>query len=269
MQAALIETSFGKIAYHQSPGLGQTVVFVHGNSASSAAFAKQMRGLLGTKYRLIALDLPGHGASDDATDPSIYCVSDYARMLIEFVAALDVGDATFTGWSLGGHIVLEAVPNLPHGKGFVIFGTPPLGSPPAMDRAFLPHPAMTFTFARDLNEEEARAYVAAAFRPGVTDLPPSMIADVLRTDGRARAQLIASTKSRRDQVEVVAHLTQPIAVLHGAQEQLVNGAYFEALKMLTLWRGAVQIIEGAGHIPQWEQPEKFDALIGAFIEESR
>jgi pimeloyl-ACP methyl ester carboxylesterase len=96
-----------------------------------------------------------------------------------------------------------------------------------------------------------------------------MIADVLRTDGRARAQLTASSKPFRDQAEVVANLKQPLAVLHGAREQLINGTYFEALKMPTLWHGAVQVIEGAGHIPQWEQPEKFDALIGAFAEEIR
>ena len=55
-------------------------------------------------------------------------------------------------------------------------------------------------------------------------------------------------------------------VLHGAHEQLINGSYFSALKMPTLWRGKVQIIEGAGHALQWEQPEKFDALIEALEE---
>jgi pimeloyl-ACP methyl ester carboxylesterase len=94
-----------------------------------------------------------------------------------------------------------------------------------------------------------------------------MIADVLRTDGRAREQLAASIAPDgfRDEVEIVANLKQPLAVLHGAQEQLINGAYFDSLKMPTLWRGKVQVIDGAGHLPQWEQPEKFNALIDAFV----
>jgi pimeloyl-ACP methyl ester carboxylesterase len=267
MKTTIIETGAGKIVCHESSGSGQAVVLIHGNSASSAAFAHQMRGALGAKHRLIAFDLPGHGASDNAVDPAIYCMPGYARVLTDVVKQLGVQDAVFVGWSLGGHIVLEAAPDLPQAKGFVIFGTPPLAFPPAMEKAFLPNPAMAYTFQRDLNEEQARGYVAVAFRPGVTDLPQAMIADVLRTDGRAREQLAASIAPNgfRDEVEIVAHLKQPLAVLHGAQEQLINGAYFDSLKMPTLWRGKVQVIDGAGHLPQWEQPAQFDALIEAFV----
>ena len=57
-------------------------------------------------------------------------------------------------------------------------------------------------------------------------------------------------------------------MLHGAEEQLVNGAYFASLTMPTLWRGAVQTIPGAGHAPQWETPQAFDALLEAFVAET-
>lgn len=270
MKTTTLESHSGKIVCHDSEGAGSALVLVHGNSASSKDFARQLDGTLGATHRVIAFDLPGHGASDDAADPAAtYTMPGYARVLRDIASQLGVEDAVFAGWSLGGHIVLEAAPDLPRAKGFVIFGTPPLGFPPAMEQAFLPTPAMAYTFAPDLNEEQARAYVAAAFRPGVTDLPGEMVADVLRTDGRARAQLAASIGPGgfRDEVEVVANLKQPLAVLHGADEQLVNGAYFDTLTMPTLWRGRVQVIAGAGHLPHWEQPEKFNALLEAFLDE--
>src|SRR6185437_6040002 len=159
----------------------------------------------------------------------------------------------------------EAAPDLLQAKGFAIFGTPPFGFPPAIKQAFLLHPAMACTFARELSDKQARGYVAAAFRPGV-DLPPFMIDDVLRTDGRARENLGASITPNgfRDEVMVIASLTRPLAVLHGAEEQLINGDYFKTLTMPTLWRGAVQYISDAGHVPQWEQTEIFNALIDAF-----
>jgi pimeloyl-ACP methyl ester carboxylesterase len=136
-----------------------------------------------------------------------------------------------------------------------------------MEQAFLPNPAMAFTFTRDLSDEQARAYVAVAFRPNATDFPAFMADDVLRTDGRARENLAASIAPDgfRDEVKVVANLKQPLAVLHGAQEQLINGDYFKTLEMPTLWRGGVQVIDSAGHIPQWEQPDKFNALLEAFV----
>jgi len=220
MTSGHITTSAGKIAYRQSAGTGPTIVLVHGNSASSKAFARQLDGTLGRTYRVIAYDLPGHGKSDDAADPAkTYTMPGYARVLREVAAQLGADDAVFVGWSLGGHIVLEAAPDLPDAKGFAIFGTPPLAFPPAMEQAFLPTPAMAFTFAPELSDEQARAYVAAAFKPDATDLPAEMVADVLRTDGRARANLAASIAPGgfRDEIEVVASLRQPLAILHGAE----------------------------------------------------
>ncbi|MCG6204876.1 alpha/beta hydrolase [Rhodopseudomonas sp. HC1] len=271
MQTQSIETSAGRIAYRQSAGAGPTIIIVHGNSASSRAFTRQLGGSLGAKYRLLVPDLPGHGESADAADPAAtYTMPGYAAMLREFAGQLGAAEAVFVGWSLGGHIVLEAAPDLPEANGFAIFGTPPIGFPPAMEQAFLATPAMAYTFQPELNEEQARAYVAAAFRPGVTELPHEMVADVLRTDGRARAQLAASIApgGYRDEIDVVAKLKQPLAVLHGAGEQLVNGTYLQSLTMPTLWRGAVQTIDGAGHLPQWEQADRFDALIDAFVMEA-
>jgi pimeloyl-ACP methyl ester carboxylesterase len=268
MQTQTIETSIGRIAYRQSAGSGPTIILIHGNSASSRAFAPQLDSPLGAKYRILVPDLPGHGESDDATDPAgTYNLPGYAAVLHEVVARLDAADAIFVGWSLGGHIALEAAPDLAQARGFAIFGTPPISFPPAMDQAFLPTPAMAYTFQSELDEDQARAYVAAAFRPGVPDLPVEMVTDVLRTDGRARGQLAASIRPGgfRDEVAVAANLKQPLAVLHGAEEQLVNGAYFETLTMPTLWRGRVQVIDDAGHLPQWEQADTFNALLDQFV----
>jgi pimeloyl-ACP methyl ester carboxylesterase len=71
-----------------------------------------------------------------------------------------------------------------------------------------------------------------------------------------------------DEVEIVRNLDRPLAILLGEREQLVNGAYFGALQMPTLWRGQVQVIPGAGHTPQWETPERFNELLAAFAAEA-
>ncbi|MGH6799680.1 MAG: alpha/beta fold hydrolase [Roseiarcus sp.] len=57
-------------------------------------------------------------------------------------------------------------------------------------------------------------------------------------------------------------------MLHGAEDLFINGRYFASVPMPTLWRGAVQIIPGAGHTPQWKTPEAVDALIEAFVKET-
>ena len=265
-KARKVDASNGAIAVHESQGQGPAVVLIHGNSCSSRAFSRQLDGALGRRFRLVAIDLPGHGASEDAKDPSSYSLPGHARAVRSVVEALGLGEARFVGWSLGGHIALEMAPDLPKGRGFLIFGAPPINSQELMREAFLPNPAMKFTFQETLDRGEASAYLAAFFRPGFADIPPFFLDDILRTDGRARAGLGANG-GFRDEVGVVRDLDVPLAVLHGADEQLVNGRYLASLRMPTLWRGAVQTIPGAGHAPQWETPEAFDALLEAFITE--
>ena len=90
-----------------------------------------------------------------------------------------------------------------------------------------------------------------------------------RTGGRAAILGPASSAGEdRDEGAVVRDLKVPLAVLHGDEEQLVNGRYFGSVAMPTLWRGAVQMIPDAGHTPQWETPKVFDALIEAFVKET-
>ncbi len=72
MKTRKIETPNGAVAAHESAGRGPAAVLLHSNSASSRAFSKQLNGPLGERFRLVALDLPGHGASEDAKDPALY-----------------------------------------------------------------------------------------------------------------------------------------------------------------------------------------------------
>jgi pimeloyl-ACP methyl ester carboxylesterase len=270
MKTQKIETANGAIAVHESAGRGPALALIHGNSSSSRAFSRQLHGPLGRRFRLIAVDLPGHGESDDAKDPSAYSLPGHARAVRVAVDALGLQDARFVGWSLGGHVTLEMAPDLPQARGFVIFGAPPITSGKAMEDAFLPNLAMKFTFQESLDRTEAAAYVAAFFRPGFPDIPPFFLDDALRTDGRARSNLGASIGpgGARDEGAVTRDLKVPLAVLHGGEEQLVNGRYFGSVAMPTLWRSAIQMVPGAGHAPQFERPEAFDALIEAFAKET-
>jgi pimeloyl-ACP methyl ester carboxylesterase len=270
MTAQYLDINGTRVAVHQSSGDGPPALLVHGNSASARAFWHQLEGPLGQEFRLYAIDLPGHGQSEDATDlVGTYSLPGYARVVVAATQQLGITDAVFVGWSLGGHILLEACPQLPDATGFCIFGTPPLDNMAAMARGFLPDPAMGILFQQDLSDEEIRVRVAGMFQPGA-QLPDVFIEDVRRSDGRFRTTLLNSLTAIGflDEVQIVGNLTQPLAVLHGGRERLVNGGYIATVPMPTLWRGAVQTIAEASHTPQWETPAQFDALLGAFLRET-
>jgi pimeloyl-ACP methyl ester carboxylesterase len=260
-----------RIAVHESAGAGPAVVLVHGNSSSSRVWQRSFAGELGRTHRLVAIDLPGHGQSDDAAPErraATYSVPGYAQVIRRVVAELGLERAVFVGWSLGGHAVLEASPELAQAAGFVIFGTPPLPFPlPAsLDGAFL---RLGLGFMPDWTEAQAREYVADFMATGVAP-PASFLEDALRTDGQARGALGASlaTVGGRDEVRIVRDLARPLAILHGAQEQIVGLPYLQSLApaMPTLWQGQVQVVEGAGHALQWERTQEFDRLIASFAQ---
>jgi pimeloyl-ACP methyl ester carboxylesterase len=257
-----------QLAFRQSLGSGPAVLLLHGNSSSSLAFAHQLDGEIGLIHRLVALDLPGFGDSQPLADPDAALgLQGSAQMVNAAVAALGLEDAVLVGWSLGGHVALEALRELPHCKGLLIFGTPPLAFPPDMAGAFLPNPAMAAGFAAAPGEVEIRNYVAAFFAPGAANIPAFFYDDMRRADGRARVAVANSIRpgGYQDEVEIVRNLRIPLAVLQGEQEQLVSLDYLRSVPMPTLWRGEIQQVPGAGHAPQWEQPDAFNTLLTAFV----
>lgn len=260
------------INYYEA-GEGETTLFlIHGNSSSGRSFINQINSL-SESYRVIAMDLPGHGLSAQAEDPaSVYTLPGYAVVIVAVAEALEATDAVFVGWSLGGHNLLEAVPALPDAAGFVIFGTPPIAFPIG-ETAFFPGDNLGLGFTPELTEEQMAAYVGSFFAPDFIgegeELPVTFMEDIAATDGMARATLGGSIapEGYADEVVIVAEMEQPLMVIHGAQEQLVNLEYIEELDMPTLWMGEVQVIEDAGHAPHFETPEAFSDLLVAFIDD--
>jgi pimeloyl-ACP methyl ester carboxylesterase len=263
-----VEIAGHRISYLETPGGGggRTVIFVHGNSSSARTWSPVLEGSFGQRFRCLALDLPGHGQSAPAADPAAYSLPEYAAVLTGFTRTLGATDPVVVGWSLGGHIALEAAPTLPEAAGFVIFGAPPVGSAAQFAEAFLPNETLNVGFTASVSEAEARAYAASFTALGSSLATSAFVPDILATDGAARAGLLASIGEGRfaDEIAIAAELSCPLAILHGAGDQLVSLDYLQKLTIPALWRGEVQLIPGAGHAPHQEAPQQFAALLTDF-----
>jgi pimeloyl-ACP methyl ester carboxylesterase len=175
-----------QIAFTQSGGTGRPVIFVHGNSSSARTWRPVMTGPFGQRFRCLAFDLPGHGASAPAESRADYSLPGYAAVLAGFAAVI-------VGWSLGGHVALEAAPALPEAAGYVVFGTPPVASAAQLGEAFLPNPAMNAGFTDVVEPAEAEAFAASFTAPGSALSLDEFTVDILQTThGEARAGLFES-----------------------------------------------------------------------------
>ena len=101
------ESSVGRIHYIDE-GVGEPLLFVHGNPTWSFLYRHIIRGLRDS-YRCIALDLPGFGLSERPEFTRFdYTAAAQARVVRDFIAYLNVADLTIMGHDWGGPISLWA-----------------------------------------------------------------------------------------------------------------------------------------------------------------
>jgi pimeloyl-ACP methyl ester carboxylesterase len=268
LPAQWIDTTHGRLCYVDGGGAGPVVLFVHGNSSEKAIFSKQIASKRFARYRRIAFDLPGHGQSADAPEPArSYSIHGFADAAIALLAGLRIERAILVGWSLGGHVALELIARWPGAVAAWIVGTPPAGVAD-MAAAFRPSPHMALTFQDSFDDDEARAFAQQAIGDGVL-LEPWMFDACRRADGRFRRLLMESAVAGLDldgrKIAETAPL--PLAVVCGANDPFVEGSYLTSLPYRNLWDGRVHLLEGLGHAPFWEAPERVDPLLKRFLDE--
>jgi pimeloyl-ACP methyl ester carboxylesterase len=257
-----------KINLYESPGNGTPVLLIHGNSSSATSFSRQLLGQLGNIYRLLALDLPGHGESEIADRPSCYSLPGYARLVASITKELDLHDMYLVGSSLGGHIALQSAVMIPDIRGIMIIGTAPLNKPLTVEDKFFPSKLIDLIFSPTLSESEAFAWASLLMAPNSSAPLHTLVHDILATDPQARECLGKSIAHAEylDETEIIAQLSIPIAIVQGAREQIIKQSYIQSLKVPNLWRNKPQIINNAGHFVHFEQPEAFNLMVTEFIE---
>ena len=94
----------GKRVFYEDQGQGAPVVFLHGWGCDHSVFSRFFP-LLETRFRVLALDLPGFGASEEPD--TVWGVADYARMLEAFCLELGLDRPALVGHSFGCRIAIH------------------------------------------------------------------------------------------------------------------------------------------------------------------
>jgi pimeloyl-ACP methyl ester carboxylesterase len=118
----------GRIHYTDS-GSGTTIVLLHGYLESSEVW-NGFEVKLATEFRIISVDLPGHGLSDVYGD--VHTMEFMATMLKELFDNLGVKKVFLTGHSLGGYVTLAFLELFPENlSGYCLFHSQPFQDLPA------------------------------------------------------------------------------------------------------------------------------------------
>ena len=122
-QRDTIFTSRADISVRVSDGEGLPILLVHDVGGSSDDFDAMFSFALAHDHRLLAIDLPGHGRSGEASDhETAYTIEGYAESLLETLERLDIESAFIIDLSPAGRIGRELMSILPGAMGLAYLG---------------------------------------------------------------------------------------------------------------------------------------------------
>jgi 3-oxoadipate enol-lactonase len=248
---------------YRDEGAGIPVIFIHAFPLNQTMWDEQV-DVLKNHCRVITIDLRGFGKSGVPDEAST--MDQMASDVRGVMYALDIDRAVLAGLSMGGYIALAFYRNYPEAVRALVL-------------------ADTRATADNQEARERRIKSAEkAEREGARAIADDMIPLLLgrstvehRPDivGRVRAMIEANSPQaiaaaqrgmaeRRDSTGILPAIDFPTLILAGSEDTLTPVAEAQAISGAI--RGShLQVIEGAGHLSNIEQPAQFNSVVIEFL----
>jgi pimeloyl-ACP methyl ester esterase len=250
---------------YRDVGSGEPVVFVHGWGMSLDVWDRQVLALA-DEYRVICVDVRGHGDSPKPADG--YTYDDHVADLRALFEKLGLSGVTLVGWSMGGGISSRFAARTPFVNKLVLVGAPPKFEATEDFPQGLSHDAcVAFHDAiRTAREETMWETADGTFHvsPGERILHwlyqlslKGPVWSVLRC-----YEGVLAADVRED----LTSLDIPVLLLHGVYDRYIS---IDAARWTDahLPNATLVEFEESGHAPFLEEPAKFNAALRAFLAE--
>lgn len=242
-----------------------TLLFVHGHPFDRSMWQPQIDHFTAKGWRVLAPDLRGYGAAP--VTPGTVTLPEFAADLVALLDAEAVGDSTVVcGLSMGGQIAMELVHTYPDRfDGLVLADTSPAAETPAgrVDRRR----------TADRITEHGMAGYAEELLPGMLAATTIRTNEPLTTYVRTMmgsapalgaAAALRGRAERRDYGATLLTLDLPTLVVVGREDSFTRVEEAEATAGM-LRNGRLVVIEDAGHMPNLEAPDTFNAALESFL----
>ena len=247
------------------PARGTPLVFVNGLGGVQAAFQLQVRAFR-QSHRVVTFDHRGAGGSEVIDEP--VCMRDFAADLVGLLDFLGLAWADLVGLSFGGRVVQELALGWPErARRVVLCGTSAGGRLHASGdvRAHEALRTLATTDASTWAQEVAPLLFGEDYRTR----HPDRIAALARWRARHRPDPVGLRRQWEawagfDLADRLPEIAQPTLVLHGTEDRI--SPVENAEKLAGAIPGArLVLLDGVGHSPNVEAPERFNHLIRSFL----
>ncbi len=249
------------VLFHIEHGSGTPLVLLHWFPFDHTIWDGVI-GELEKGIRVIAPDLRGHGRS--MTTESDYSITDMAADIIELMDQLQIREAVIVGHSMGGYIALEITRNFPERvSGLVLISS--------------------HIFADSLEKKQSRyndidrimqqgAYAVLANMPNMLTHDNSIKRfcrdAVIKMDSIGAMGALRAMANRTTSEDVWKTIKFPTMVIAGSDDQLIPIEQSRGFAGLPKY-STLEEINGAGHMPMLEAPDKVAAALVRFINNIR
>ncbi|SFL83740.1 alpha/beta fold hydrolase [Marinobacter zhejiangensis] len=244
---------------------GQVLVMIHGFAANKDNWVR-MAGELTEHYQVYAIDLPGHGDSSKELDRD-YRLQNQVEYLNRILSALELDQVNLIGNSMGGAIT-------------VLYSA---RYPDQVKNAVLFNPAGVFHY-----ESELVSLVRDGSNPLIVSQPGDMerlvdfaleekpfapwpIYEVMEERAIANRavnekifQALRDSGSEASFLDALATISAPVLIIWGDQDRVINFRNAEFFEQQIPVSEAL-VLEGIGHAPMIEVPERSATLVQSFI----
>lgn len=251
----------------------KAIIFIHGGLQQSAVWEQQLKDdLLQEQFRLIALDLPGHGRSGrSATPEHDYSIAGMARQLADYINGMSLADYVLAGLSSGASLISEALPHLEITPSGLFFAGAPLPSSDVPLHALLlaspfaqvlsatpPSDAVLTAYSRRLVYKATDKFIAGC-KQYYYDTDP-----VFRESFR---EYIDGRSGTMNQINGLQQSQLPVCFVLGQQEAVIKINYLDGIRFRHKWKDTIFKVPAAGHLVNYDQPQVFNHLLLQFADE--
>lgn len=259
-----------KIAY-SDVGKGQPIVCVHGWAMHKGMFSK-LADSISAQFRIISLDLPGHGDSKSTLDP--YTIERAGDALFALCSKLDLKNIIALGWSMGAHVWWDLIAR--HGEqrlaGLVIEDmSPKVYNTSTWKRGTLNGRTldgieeMLVEMQQDWTTFSYR-FVPRIFAKGLGGKWAKIAERTMRDTLKNNPEIMADywrSMAGQDFRSLLPKLTIPTLIAHGRLSQLYGKNVATYLQDNIPHSDLIGFAQ-SGHAPHLEQPELFTEMLANF-----
>lgn len=254
-----------RIAYSDTGGPGSLVVCVPGLGDLRTTWRLLVPQLVSAGYRVVTMDLRGHGESGTAFDD--FSAAAIGSDILALIQELNAGPAVIIGNSMAGAAGVWAAAEGPDRVRALILVDPFVRDFPV---PFFKKALLRLALLRPWGPRTWGSYYKSLYvgsKPEDLSVHTNALIQNLREPGRMEALRAMVWASKGSCEARIPEVKAPVLVLMGTKDPDFPDPAAEALYVAGRLNGLAVLIEGAGHYPHVEQPEEVAQASLRFIAE--